>query len=287
MTGSTLYASSTEHPLAEAARVEMLLAVFALTAAQARDGARRAPSIDERVHALLDRASAGAPEPLPAEKAARAEASRMAAEIGRRRAESERRGVELRLAQLADRFGLGGVDVDLLLAALVPEMSARVARSTVETVLAALLPSVEAQLTARRRLSPGAPLLRHALLRFAGDADATRLPLPARTLEIDPRAAAFLFGDDAVDARIAPYTRVAAKEGSLEDLLMPDELKSGLLRAASSAGSSAPIVSLVGPYGAGKRALAAALSARVGRGVVTVDCAPLLATGDDAFATAS
>ncbi|WP_437275941.1 AAA family ATPase [Sorangium sp. So ce375] len=289
MTAAAPYASSIEHLLAEVARVDLLLAVHAIAHAEPAR-ARRASSAEERIHALLDRAAARAPAPSAAVLAARAEADRSAREIERRAAENARSGVPLRLAELAARFGLDRVDVDLLLATLAPEVpgtsSASAARPTASTVLAALLPSIEAQIAARRRLSRGAPLLRHALVHLDDEPANARLPLPARALSIDPRIAGFLFGDDALDARVAPYVRVTRPQGSLDALLMPAELKeslAGLVALEPRDGPSA-IVTIAGPAGAGKRSLAAAICAASGRRLALVDTPALLAAGDDAVA---
>ena len=141
MTVAAPYTSSTEHLLAEVRRVDLLLAVHALTSAEPPEP-HRATAVAERIHALLDRAAAAEPEPPAATRAARAEAERLAAESARRSAESARRGVPLRLALLAQRCGLDRTDLDLLLAALAPEVpattSARAPRPTAGAILAAL-----------------------------------------------------------------------------------------------------------------------------------------------------
>jgi len=158
-------------------------------------------------------------------------------------------------------------------------------RPTVGAMLAALLPSREAQIAARRRLTSEAPLLRHGLLKLDQDPATRRLPLPARTLELDPRIAAFLLGDDALDTRLAPYVRITSPQSAIDALLLPADLKHGLTRlvAREHDKASAPIVSLVGPRGSGKRALAAALCAAIGRRLLIVDCAALVTAGEDAF----
>lgn len=270
------FASSTEHLLAEVARIELLLETDAL----ARKTQRHALSAEERIHALLDHPSRDAKNPSPATLAARAEAERMAASIAARKKESAKHGVPLRLVLLEERFGLERKDVDLLLVALAPELPGRSIseRTPLGFALEALHATQEARLGALLRLAPNAPLRRGSLIRPVGAAGA---PLPACSMEIEPRILSFLLDDDTIDARLAPHVRVAQPSTSLEELLLPEDLKAGLFRAIQ--GKPEPVVTLIGPYGTGKRALVDALCTKRRMPVVLVDAGALLDAGDETF----
>lgn len=303
------YPTSLAHLLAEVARVDLLLRAHALAAPpSAPTPPHRPPPPDEAIYTLLDRPPLAADaQPTPALAEARAEAHRLAAQIAARRAESDRRGVPLRLAMLAERFALDRIDLDLLLSALAPEIDsahaafladlplAALGRPTAGLAIDAIAPTVEERLAARRRLAHTAPLIRFDLLRLSEDPAAPAAPLPLRALEIDPRIAAFLLGDDTPDARLAPFARALTPAASLADLILPPEITQGLARFLDRdpardrppAGAPAPVVYLEGPPGAGKRALAEALCARASLPLLAVDAAALLAAGDDAFARAA
>jgi SpoVK/Ycf46/Vps4 family AAA+-type ATPase len=251
---------------------------------------------------LLDRDArlgGGVLPPLaPALAEAQVTAERLAADIARRGAESTRQCIPLRLPVLAERLGLDRLALDILLLALLVELDSgaeqllsRLApegrgRLTVGTALDVLAPTFEARLAARARFGPRAPLLRYGLIRLVTDPVEGRASLLARAIELDEHIAAHLQGDEGLDPRLQPYTRLLLPRMGLDALLLPEELKQGLSRFVTGANTAGVLLYLQGAYGTGRRATAEALCQRLGVSLLSVDCARLLLAGEDTFAAA-
>ena len=116
-------------------------------------------------------------------------------------------GATIRLRDLARTVGLTGLDVELLMISLVPDLDSRferlygylnddVTRRRATIGLALTLADVSAAASdARARLLPGAPLIDRDLISVE---DADR-PFLTRALRVPDRVAAHLLGDDAAD----------------------------------------------------------------------------------------
>lgn len=124
--------------------------------------------------------------------------------------ELERAGVVVRARQLMRSFGLDGVDLDILLVALVPDLDPRferlyaylqddVSRRRASTGLALELATGRSgPSSARRRLDPTAPLVAGGLLLI----EEPERPFLTRSLRVPDRVAAHLSGDGRPDARM-------------------------------------------------------------------------------------
>ncbi|MEV5601418.1 ATP-binding protein [Streptomyces sp. NPDC052299] len=121
-----------------------------------------------------------------------------------------------RIAELAERFGLTGPDVDLLLVALAPDVDARferlygylnddLTRRRATIGLALELCGLPGAGPGRFRFTPSAPLVASGLVEVLDP----ELPLLSRVLRVPDRITAHLLGDDAVDARLHGLVRVA------------------------------------------------------------------------------
>jgi hypothetical protein len=158
---------------------------------------------DGRLRALLEPASAPQQD---AEAAALARAAEAAAD------ESAAGGADLRLRRLSGAFGLEPLDVELLLAALLPDADARaepliaylhddVTRRRATAGLAlALAGHGPLDQQARARLQPGAPLVDGRLVLVE---DGER-PLLTRSLRVPDRVTAHLLGGDDPDPLLVP-----------------------------------------------------------------------------------
>ncbi|MEV0090287.1 ATP-binding protein [Streptomyces sp. NPDC050738] len=117
-------------------------------------------------------------------------------------------GSDDRVVGLAERFGLGALDVAILLAALAPDVHRSFEplygylnddvgrrRATVDLALT-LAGSAAYEPVARGRFHPGAPLLAGGLLVVEEE----ERPLPGRQLRVPERVVAHLLGDDTLDA---------------------------------------------------------------------------------------
>ncbi|EFC85045.1 hypothetical protein [Parafrankia sp. EUN1f] len=170
---------------------------------------------DSHIDALLLRtptqaapAPPGAPGPAdPADPASgdqNAGSDDLAAEVERAAAVARERGSRLRLRELAGSCGLSGLDVDILLVALAPDLDARfekfygylhddVTRRRASPGLALeLCGRSPIDGAARARCAPGAPLLATGLL-VVEDADR---PFLTRSLRVPDRVTAHLLGVD-------------------------------------------------------------------------------------------
>jgi hypothetical protein len=297
------FASSSAHLHAELEHAGRLLRLAVARASSAAPGGSPLTGghPEEELFALLEqdsgpRGSAGRALP-PALAEAQATAERLATDIARRRAESIRQGIPLRLVSLAERLGLERFDLDVLLLGLLAELDREAAplfvrlapeshgRPTLGTALDILTPTFEARLAARARLGPRAPLLRQSILHLVpADAEGRAPPL-SRALVVDEHISAFLQGDDALDPRLQPHVRLSQPHARLEELLLPEALKAGLARFVTQ---SAPrfLVHLRGAYGTGKRTTVEALCHLLGMPVLAADCAGLLSLGEEPFTAA-
>jgi ATP-dependent 26S proteasome regulatory subunit len=276
------FATSREHVLAELHRAEFLVRVQAERLRQSPDG---------------DAAVTPAEAPKPSEPVDLAQADalleRLGSDIAASVRESAAQGISLRLETLAHGFGLGRFDVEVLLAALLPELERGVGElyaqlqgyenkrlPSVDVLLGLLATDAELRSIARARFAPDAPLLRHGLVHLLPEAPGA--PLLARAVKVDGRIVEFLQDSDAPDARLTLFTRLAEPQVRLEDLILPDALKEQLSRFArqqDGRGGPAPIISLTGASGVGKQVTAEALCQEQGLPMLVVDCAVLAVAG--------
>jgi hypothetical protein len=181
-----------------------------------------------------------------------------------------------RLSALAADFELSDVDVELLLVALAPEVDARferfygylnddVSRRRASVGLALeLCGAAAADVAARTRLTPGAPLVERGLLVVE---DPER-PFLTRALRVPDRVVAHLLGDDRPDALVADLLAVG----------VPRPAGDATALAAALAGGVR--VAYVEPAGACGVGLAVAAVAAVGRVPLLLDLARLAAVPD-------
>ena len=171
------------------------------------------PDIDDRFRGLyvspahVERLlSRNGPPPAPDEAAA---AVRLEIEAQADLAESQ--GAELRLRQIARRFELAEIDVELLLIALAPDIDARferlygylqddVSRRRASIGLGLELCGVPTTSAfARNRLAQGSPLVKYLLLLIE---DLER-PVLTRSLRVPDRVTAYLLGGNEIDPSVA------------------------------------------------------------------------------------
>ncbi|MDJ0716757.1 MAG: ATP-binding protein [Prochloraceae cyanobacterium] len=130
---------------------------------------------------------------------------RLSKDIAARKAESTKPGIALRLEKLADRFQLSAIDLEIILICLAPELDLRYEnlyaylqgdvtkkRPRVDLVLNLISPSLEAKLSARQRLIPSSPLLKHHLVKLFEDPSQPESPLLSKSLKIDDRIVNYL-----------------------------------------------------------------------------------------------
>lgn len=216
-------------------------------------------------------------------------------EIAKRRAESRRLGIELRLDTLADLFHLTPFDADVLLVCLVHEIDLRYERiyaylqddvtkrrPSVDLVLSLLSGYFEDRIAARERFSHMAPLFHHRLVSLIEDPAGSASPLLARFLKADDRVVDYLLGSDVVDGRLRHHVATTTTAAELEALPVAVETMDRLSRLVGSgtSGNADRIFYFQGPYGVGKRATAEALCRMCRCSLLEIDGASLLDARD-------
>lgn len=303
------YTASLQHLLAELEKVDLLIQVHVQQARKVlrADEFQGLYISEQEVDNLLSH-PAGLPwwarrEPLPLSlEQISTSLDQIRSHIASRREESKRRGITLRLDELAHIFDLTPLDIDILLICLAPELDLRYERlyaylqddvtrkwPGVDLVLNLLSPTFDSKLAGRRRFSQNAPLIRYRLLKLAVDSSLQKPPLLSQYLRPDERIVDYLLDSDDVDFRLRHHVRTLEPQRSMEDLLFPSDFKdrlTALLDRGSAADSKDIIFYFQGSYGVGKRSLAEALCRELGIGLLVVDGKALQNAGEPDFSEA-
>lgn len=212
-----------------------------------------------------------------------------------RRQETLKQGTELRLVTLQRRFGLSELDLRCLVVCVAPEVDPRFERlfaylqddvtrkaPSVELVLNLVCSSLDEKLATRERFVPGAPLIRHRLLRIIEDGARGPETLLARALRVEERITRYLLGSDEITPNLAGMATLTESKCTMEQLVLPAEMKSKLLAIIGPAASSkpAPLMHLRGSYGCGRHSTAEAVCRQLGRKILHFDVARLPAPQD-------
>lgn len=293
------FSTSTDHLLAEIARIDLLIQMQLARArrANAADNAFQGLVITEQeIDALLASpfglpAWALAAEPWRPEQVEAALAN-MAASISQRKVASAQQGRVLRLERIAELFGLTPFDVDVLLISLAPEIDLRYQRlyaylqddvtrrhPSVDLALNLLSPTLVAKLDARQRFSPTAPLRKHRLLHLFEDPAQPPPPLLGMYLKVDERITEYLLGADSMDERLQSFCDVITPQARLEEVLLPEQTKRNLVRLIRENLTDRRGLTLhfQGPPGVGKQTTAEALCREMGLNLLVVKSGQLLA----------
>jgi DNA-binding SARP family transcriptional activator len=300
--GGGSYANSLEHVLAELARLDVLLAGQVRrsrrSAGVVEDGLSAYYVPDAEVDVLLARRSG---EPVTGDdRADDPELERVSSRIAERVGASVRAGVHLRLVALAELFDLEPFDLDVVVMCLAPEVDRSYERlygylnddvtrrlPTVDLVLDLLCGSSAARVVARTRFSPAAPLLRHRLVALTEDPAQPSCSLLDRGVRLAPRIAGFLLGDDAIVEPLRPHARVVVPTCTLDELHFPAEFGESVARLAEHGGgvhAAGQVVYCQGPYGVGRRSVAAACARSWGATLLVVSAPAVAARPADELA---
>ncbi len=306
------YRTSVEHILGELERLDLLIRVQVARAREAiasDDGWHGLYISEQEVDRLVDQptglpAWATAKGPLHQDDVRR-QFQRMSAHVTRLKQESLRRGVTLRLDELAAKFQLEPFDVDALLICLAPELDLRYERlfgylqddvtrkrPSVDLILNLLSPSGQAKLAELKRFTPAAPLVKYELLHLLHDAAQPNPPLLARFLKLDDRIVNYLLEHETFGQDPLTHSEWIEPRASWEDLQIPPDVQASLIRLAASVSRDAarapqdqarPVLYLQGSPGAGRRRTAEALCRHMALRLLAVDVDQLMG-GDAASA---
>jgi ATPase family associated with various cellular activities (AAA) len=182
-----------------------------------------------------------------------------------------------RLEAVRILFALDQLDIEILLAAIAPDLDQRyeriyaflqddVARKRPTVgLLVRLFADVAGEAVVRARFHPEAPLARGGLLVI----DVVDAPLLAAPVRSDERVVAHLLGIDALDGRLLGHT-------SFEPAPTPMPFAGEAVELVVRAASATEAVGLRGPASAGKRDAARLFAASTGLALVVVDVSALL-----------
>lgn len=190
------------------------------------------------------------------------------------------------IAQISRDFALDAFDHAVLLLALAPELDLRYERiyaylqddvtrrkPTVDLALQLLTASAPERLSARRRFTRDAGLLRSGLLQLVPDQGQVEPPLIAHYLRLDERAVRALLDDDALDPRLAAFCTRTAHAPKRAELGAAGDLPRRLPHFVVSARAASRPVRLVfaGPTSDAKCTAARALASAEGAALLAVD----------------
>jgi ATPase family associated with various cellular activities (AAA) len=250
--------------------------------AETTDGLTRVAELDRRLTRDFERLRAIGSDPANSFRGLYIDETEVAGLLADTAGRAIEQVDETRLDELQRTFGLEALDLDILVAALAPDLDPvyeRVyaflqdditkKRPTVGLLLRLLCSPPEAASAARRRFHPAAPLFRSRLLGY-GDEAPGDAPLLAAAPRADERVVAHLLGTDALDGRLLGSTRY---EPAPEPRPFARAATDAVARAAEG---SARLLALVGPASAGKTDAARLFAATLGRGLLVVDTPALL-----------
>jgi SpoVK/Ycf46/Vps4 family AAA+-type ATPase len=188
---------------------------------------------------------------------AQAEQEALEKSIAAKKAASKQKGVELRLDVLAETFGLGKFEVDVLLAVSASELFPKYGKlfaylqddltkkhATVGLVISLFLKGKEDKLAAREHFSYDAPLIKNLILHL----QESDVPLIEKTVKLDDRIISFLLCHDELDPSIASFSKLKTAQNSFENLVVPDQFKQRLQKFASALADPKPVVLLAGTF---------------------------------------
>jgi len=220
-----------------------------------------------------------------------ARAASLATEVEARRLSSLEQGVPLALPRVALLFGLSGFEQRLILLALAPELDPKYERLfgylhddisrrrvTVGLALRLLCLTPGERVAATAVFSPQAPLFRTGLMKRSNCEET----LLRRPLVLDDMVLNYVLGVNGSEPEFDLCVRFYSDPGTLQDLRWKPRFKAELLTlirqfVEHDLGSQKRLVlHFHGPYGTGKKALAAALCRALGVSMLVVDMQELL-----------
>jgi hypothetical protein len=301
-TGSKLgefFATSLDHLLAE---LEIVRLAVHLQVLRMRAGSRQGEEFkglviqEKEVDELLERPS-GAPrfgvsrESTESEEV-KAALTRWMSRVAVCRENSREHAIELRLVELQKLFDLTPFDTSCLLICLAAELDQRYETlyaylqddvtkklPSVDLVLNLICQSYREKLVQRGRFAAGAPLIARHLLRITDDPSRPTGGLLGKCLRVDDRVIEYLLGSDEMDPRVRAYTSAVRPQKSIEDLVLPGDLKGKLGSLITILWEKTPfIIYMQGSYGYGRKATAEALCRVLQLGLLVVDVDSLLSS---------
>ncbi len=211
--------------------------------------------------------------------------------INAKKEESLKKGIELRLHILSELFCLDSFEIDILLIGLAPELDLKYEKlysylqndvmkkkPTIDLILTFLFPIIEEKIKARAYFSPSSSLRKNQLIHLLDGEANSGSSLISNSIKIDERIINFLLGFDELDPGIRDSCYVIKPEKSFDYLILPEDLKSKLVKMVSwYRGNRFPMkLLLCGTSGSGKKTAAEAVCRETGANLLIVDSKVLL-----------
>lgn len=287
------FSTSVEHILAELERIDLLIKLHVLQAQQVYQNRAEFQGLfvsEQEVDRLLKQPIGrpiwvDKPKSMFLEKS-RTVLSKMAEAIAKRKEESYKKGIILRLEELSRRFNLTQFDVDILLICLAPELDWKYERlfsylqdditrkmPGVYLVLNLLCSSFEEKLAARKHFDLDSPLFKHSILYLFDDPPQQSSKLLSKFIKLDERLVSYLLGDNNIDCRLRSFTRLIEPNIQFKDLVLPGELINRITFLAKEKFTKSDdlILYFIGPYGVGKQSAAEAVCSELGRNLLVIE----------------
>jgi len=197
-----------------------------------------------------------------------------------------------RLAWLQTTFNLTPFELDVIVIALAPALDRRYERlyaylqdnvswrrPGVELILNLLCQTAADKLLRRVHFSPDAPLLAHHLVHLIPEQDSDKPSLLSHYVKLDEQIVNFLLGQETIDARLAPFSKLMTPTITVDSLWLPQHLRESLADLVNDAWEAErPLrIYLQGPEGNGRHTVVAALAAEADASLLIVDLAQAVA----------
>lgn len=207
------------------------------------------------------------------------------------------RGVPLKLHRIRHVFALTPFETLAILVCLAPEIDLKYERlyaylhndvtrkyPSIDLITRLFCESLAERVQARAAFLLDAALFKNRIIAFAESKPDNQPVFPARALKLENVVAHDLLGCDVLDEDVAPFTTLADRNPSLNDLLLPANMKERLIRVFSvqngevENGYNPPTRYFFfhGPAGVGKRLTAEAICKQLDRNLLVCDVRQLL-----------
>lgn len=204
-------------------------------------------------------------------------------------------GMTLRLEKLRYLFQLSEFEIGVIVICLASELDLRYEilyaylqedvnkkQPTVNLALRVLSKDLIERVGLRRSFVNSAPLSKYSLVHLSEDPYNREPQLLSRIMKLDSRITDYLLDSDNLDFPLHAWTRLAGPTTQWSEVVAPaevmDQLQSLIEGRGNRAAEPDAILQLLGPEGTGKRTVAQALSTNLGRDLIIVDSAGLLAS---------
>jgi SpoVK/Ycf46/Vps4 family AAA+-type ATPase len=212
-------------------------------------------------------------------------------EIDRKKTESIKEGIELRLPLLEDLFHLNPFEVNAILICLAAELDLKYEilysylqndvtkkRPTVDLVMTLLGCSSEQRFNSREYFSAASSLIKNRFIYFIDDGLDGHSPLLSKPIKVDERIINYLLGSNEMDQQVRTFSTIIVPKRSFEDLIVSGDNKNILaeLMKWHSQMKARLMFFFHGPYGTGKKMTAEAICNELGTSMFIVDSKALI-----------